>query len=66
MLPGGLGVAEGKPHRTPRAGLGTPLPEAAAATLLVRGATLWLAVAVGVVTLLVAFPNAGEAHPARG
>jgi hypothetical protein len=34
--------------------------------LLVRGATLWLAVAIGVVTLLVAFPGAGEAHPTRG
>jgi uncharacterized membrane protein YbhN (UPF0104 family) len=65
MLPGGLGVAEGSLTGL-LVGLGTPLPEAAAATLLVRGATLWLAVALGVVTLLVAFPNAGEAHPARG
>ena len=64
MLPGGLGVAEGSLTGL-LAGLGTPLPEAAAATLLVRGATLWLAVALGVVTLLVAFPGAREAHPTR-
>ena len=56
MLPGGLGVAEGSLTGL-LAGLGTPLPEAAAATLLVRGATLWLAVALGVVTLVVAFPG---------
>lgn len=65
MLPGGLGVAEGSLTGL-LVGLGTPLPEAAAATLLVRGATLWLAVVLGVVTLLVAFPNTGKAHPARG
>jgi uncharacterized membrane protein YbhN (UPF0104 family) len=65
MLPGGLGVAEGSLTGL-LAGLGTPLPEAAAATLLIRGATLWLAVALGVVTLLVAFPDVGDAHPARG
>ena len=44
MLPGGLGVAEGSLTGL-LAGLGTSLPEAAAATLLVRAATLWLAVA---------------------
>jgi hypothetical protein len=33
--------------------------------LLVRGATLWLAVAIGVLALLVAFPAAREAHPTR-
>jgi uncharacterized membrane protein YbhN (UPF0104 family) len=65
MLPGGLGVAEGSLTGL-LAGLGTPLPEAAAATLLVRGATLWLAVAIGVVTLLVAFPGAGDARSTRG
>jgi glycosyltransferase 2 family protein len=65
MLPGGLGVAEASLTGL-LAGLGTPLPEAAAATLLVRGATLWLAVALGVVTLLVAFPEAAETRPARG
>ena len=65
MLPGGLGAAEGSLTAL-LAGLGTPLPEAAAATLLVRCATLWLAVALGVVTLLVAFPEAAEARPARG
>ncbi|HEY7138469.1 MAG TPA: flippase-like domain-containing protein [Methylomirabilota bacterium] len=62
MLPGGLGVAEGSLTGL-LAGLGTPLPEAAAATLLVRGATLWLAVALGVVTLLVRFPRPAEPRP---
>jgi glycosyltransferase 2 family protein len=65
MLPGGLGVAEASLTGL-LAGLGTPLPQAAAATLLVRCATLWLAVALGVVTLLVAFPEAAETRPARG
>jgi glycosyltransferase 2 family protein len=56
MLPGGLGVAEGSLTAL-LAGLGTALPEAAAATLLVRVASLWLAIAMGVVTLLLAFPG---------
>jgi uncharacterized protein (TIRG00374 family) len=64
MLPGGLGVAEGSLTGL-LAGLGTPLPEAAAATLLVRGATLWLAVALGVVALLVAFRGEPEGQPSR-
>ena len=64
MLPGGLGVAEGSLTAL-LAGLGTPLAEAAAATLLVRGATLWLAVALGVATLLVAFRGEPEGGPAR-
>jgi uncharacterized membrane protein YbhN (UPF0104 family) len=64
MLPGGLGVAEGSLTGL-LAGLGTPLPAAAAATLLVRAATLWLAVALGVTTLLVAFPARVEGHPVR-
>jgi glycosyltransferase 2 family protein len=64
MLPGGLGVAEGSLTGL-LAGLGTPLPEAAAATLLVRGATLWFAVALGVATLLVTFPGAAETRPVR-
>ena len=64
MLPGGLGVAEGSLTGL-LAGLGTPLPEAAAATLLVRAATLWLAVAIGVVTLLVGFPEHADSRPAR-
>jgi uncharacterized membrane protein YbhN (UPF0104 family) len=63
MLPGGLGVAEGSLTGL-LAGLGTPLPEAAAATLLARGATLWLAVGLGVVTLLRAFPAEAGARPA--
>jgi uncharacterized membrane protein YbhN (UPF0104 family) len=63
MLPGGLGVAEGSLTAL-LAGLGTPLPEAAAATLLVRGATLWLAVALGVVTVLLAFPGGLRPRPA--
>jgi uncharacterized protein (TIRG00374 family) len=50
MLPGGLGVAEGS-----LAGLltavGTPLPAAAAATLLIRAATLWLGVGLGLAAL---------------
>ncbi len=64
MLPGGLGVAEGSLTAL-LAGLGTPLPEAAAATLLIRAATLWLAVTLGVVTVLVAFRRDADAHPAR-
>ena len=64
MLPGGLGVAEGSLTGL-LAGLGTPLPEAAAATLLVRAATLWLAVALGVATLLVAFPGEADTRPVR-
>jgi uncharacterized membrane protein YbhN (UPF0104 family) len=57
MLPGGLGVTEGS-----LAGLlvafGSPPGEAAAATLLIRATTLWLAVLVGVATLLFAFRKA--------
>jgi uncharacterized membrane protein YbhN (UPF0104 family) len=64
MLPGGLGVAEGSLTGL-LAGFGIALPQAAAATLLVRAATLWLAVALGVVTLLVAFPERSESLPAR-
>lgn len=64
MLPGGLGVAEGSLTGL-LAGLGTPLPEAAAATLLVRAATLWLAVALGVATLLAGVPARSERTPAR-
>ena len=64
MLPGGLGVAEGSLTAL-LAGLGVPLPEAAAATLLVRGATLWLAVALGVGTLLAAFRGKAEGQPSR-
>jgi glycosyltransferase 2 family protein len=64
MLPGGLGVAEGSLTGL-LAGLGIPLPEAAAATLLVRGATLWLAVALGGLMLLVAFREEPEGGPAR-
>jgi uncharacterized protein (TIRG00374 family) len=63
MLPGGLGVAEGSLTAL-LAGLGTPLPAAAAATLLVRVATLWFAIAVGVATLLLAFPEAAKAERA--
>ncbi len=67
MLPGGLGVAEGSLTGL-LASLGTALPTAAAATLLVRAVTLWLAVGLGVATLLVAFPGgptevAGQASP---
>jgi uncharacterized membrane protein YbhN (UPF0104 family) len=51
MLPGGLGVAEGSLTALLVAG-GTPLPAAAAATLLVRLTTLWLAVLLGVAALL--------------
>jgi uncharacterized protein (TIRG00374 family) len=54
MLPGGLGVAEGSLTALLVA-LGTPLPDAAAGTLLIRAGTLWLAVALGAVTLAVAF-----------
>jgi uncharacterized membrane protein YbhN (UPF0104 family) len=63
MLPGGLGVAEGSLTAL-LVGLGIPLPQAAAATLLVRGATLWLAVALGAATLLAWFPANVESHPA--
>lgn len=61
MLPGGLGVAEGSLTAL-LVGLGTPLPSAAAATLLVRVATLWLAVGLGVLTLLLAFRGAPAAR----
>jgi uncharacterized protein (TIRG00374 family) len=54
MLPGGLGVAEGSLTALLVA-LGTTLPDAAAATLLIRAATLWLAVGLGAVTLAAAF-----------
>jgi uncharacterized membrane protein YbhN (UPF0104 family) len=63
MLPGGLGVAEGSLTGL-LAGFGTLLPQAAAATLLVRGVSFWLAVAVGVATLLVAFPETADTDPA--
>jgi uncharacterized protein (TIRG00374 family) len=63
MLPGGLGVAEGSLTAL-LVGLETSLPDAAAATLLVRGATLWLAIAVGVVTLLLAFPGMADTERA--
>lgn len=63
MLPGGLGVAEGSLTALLVAG-GTALPAAAAATLLVRLTTLWLAVALGIATLLLAFrPRPGPATP---
>ena len=64
MLPGGLGVAEGSLTGL-LVGLGVALPEAAAATLLVRAATLWLAVALGVVTLLLGFSGATDPAPRR-
>lgn len=54
MLPGGLGVAEGSLTGLLVA-LGTPGPQAVAATLLVRVATLWLAVGLGTATLLGAY-----------
>ena len=54
MLPGGLGVAEGSLTGLLVA-LGTPLPEAAAGTLLTRAVTLWFAVALGTATLVLAF-----------
>ncbi len=59
MLPGGLGVAEGSLTALLVA-LGTPLPDAAAATVLIRAATLWFAVGLGAVTLMLAFR--GEAR----
>jgi uncharacterized membrane protein YbhN (UPF0104 family) len=64
MLPGGLGVAEGSLTGL-LASFGTPLAAAAAATLLVRGVTLWLAVALGVTALLVAFPALPESGVSR-
>jgi uncharacterized membrane protein YbhN (UPF0104 family) len=69
MLPGGLGVAEGSLTAL-LAGVGTPLADAAAATLLVRLATLWLAVALGIATLSLAFGRepagtAGSGAPVR-
>jgi hypothetical protein len=43
--------------------MGTPLASAAAATLLVRAATLWLAVGLGIATLVLAFRGGpGEAE----
>ena len=64
MLPGGLGVAEGSLTAL-LAGLGAPLPAAAAATLLVRVVSLWLAVTLGVITMLVAFREGAKPNPAR-
>lgn len=62
MLPGGLGVAEGSLTGL-LVGMGTPLASAAAATLLVRAATLWLAVGLGIATLVLAFRGGpGEAE----
>lgn len=61
MLPGGLGVAEGSLTGL-LVGLGVRLPDAAAATLLVRAATLWLAVGLGVATLLLAFRGGPVTH----
>ncbi|HEV8674806.1 MAG TPA: lysylphosphatidylglycerol synthase transmembrane domain-containing protein [Methylomirabilota bacterium] len=54
MVPGGLGVTEGSLTGLLVA-FGTPLPAAAAATLLIRAATLWFAVALGAMTLALAF-----------
>ena len=54
MLPGGLGVAEGSLAGLLVA-LGATLPDAAAATLLIRAATLWLAVGLGAAMLGLAF-----------
>lgn len=62
MLPGGLGVAEASLAGL-LAGTGTALPAAAAATLLVRALTLWLAVLLGTTTLLLAF-RGGPRSPA--
>jgi glycosyltransferase 2 family protein len=59
MLPGGLGVAEGSLTGL-LATLGAPLPLAAAATLLVRAVSLWLAVGLGVATLALAFHGEPE------
>ncbi len=64
MLPGGLGVAEGSLTGL-LAGLGIPLPEAAAATLLVRADTLWLAVGLGVRSSCSGFPGRRETIPPR-
>lgn len=64
MLPGGLGVAEGSLSGLLVA-FGTALPDAAAATLLIRTATLWFAVALGAATLALAFRGGpAEAFPA--
>jgi uncharacterized protein (TIRG00374 family) len=63
MLPGGLGVAEGSLTALLLA-LGTPLPEAAAATLLIRAATLWFAVGLGAATLVLAFRGGPAAEVA--
>jgi uncharacterized protein (TIRG00374 family) len=65
MLPGGLGVAEASLTGL-LVLLGTPLAEAAAATLLVRAATLWFAVTLGAATLMVAFRGSRAAAPAPG
>jgi uncharacterized membrane protein YbhN (UPF0104 family) len=64
MLPGGLGVAEGSLTGL-LVGLGTPAPDAVAATLLVRAVTLWLAVGIGVMILLAAFRPHREPAAAR-
>lgn len=59
FLPGGLGVAETSMTGLLRALSGTSAAGAAAATVLIRIATLWFAVVVGLVALAL------EAHVAR-
>lgn len=63
MLPGGLGAAEASLAALLVA-LGIGLPQAAAATLLIRAVTLWLAVGLGAATLLLAF-RGGPARAER-
>jgi uncharacterized protein (TIRG00374 family) len=53
FLPGGLGVAETSMTGLLRALSGAPAAGAAAATVLIRLATLWYAVAIGVAALAV-------------
>lgn len=65
MIPGGLGIAEGSLAGLLVA-LGASLPDAVAATLLIRAATLWLAVGLGASMLGLVFrsgPRSPEDPP---
>jgi uncharacterized protein (TIRG00374 family) len=65
FLPGGLGVAEASMIGLIRVLGNTSRAAAAAATLLIRLATLWFAVALGVIGLAVESRVAARAQPVR-
>ncbi len=65
LVPGGLGVADLGIIGLLTA-LGVDLPTATAATVVLRGCTLWFAVAIGLVALPVALVVAGRLERRRG